>query len=146
MFVTTMLHDLGKLIVAIHAPDDWRAISERAEKEHLSISRAEDDYWGIDHGVIGALVLKSWNLPLQLTEPVNWHHYPGLAGEHIRLTSILSLADALYYEFDADAPPHTCNYHELLSALNMQEDLAVEAAREAVSDERVDQLVQTLLG
>ncbi len=95
LFTAGLLHDLGKLIIALHRPNDWEAIEALADKDELTCSVAEDRYWGIDHAVIGALVLKAWDFPSSLMEPVNWHHAPVLAGEFQSRATLVGLADAL---------------------------------------------------
>ena len=82
LFTAGLLHDLGKMIVAMHAPEDWTAIAALRKEKGMAFHKAEDAWWGIEHGVVGALVLKSWNLPLDLHEPVNWHHAPLAAPDH----------------------------------------------------------------
>ncbi len=95
LFTVGLLHDLGKLIIALHRPQDWEAIEALAKRDELTCSVAEDRYWGVDHAVIGALVLKAWDFPFSLLEPVSWHHAPNLAGEFQSRAMLVSLADAL---------------------------------------------------
>ncbi|MBN2139714.1 MAG: HDOD domain-containing protein [Desulfovibrionaceae bacterium] len=95
MFTAGLLHDLGKLIVAMYRPERWVEINALAAKLGLSDSEAEDRYWGLDHGVVGSLTLKSWDFPPELCEPVNWHHSPELAPEFKAEASLLCLADGL---------------------------------------------------
>lgn len=95
LFTAGMLHDLGKLIIAQRAPQDWLAINRLILAEELPAAEAEDRHWGLDHGVVGALVLKAWNLPQELTEPINWHHDPDLSPDNAAAARCLCLADAL---------------------------------------------------
>jgi putative nucleotidyltransferase with HDIG domain len=82
LFTVGLLHDIGKLIKALKRPEDWEAIHDMAEDGEMSDSEAEEEYWGLDHAVVGALVLRSWDLPDDLVEPVNWHHSPALSPGH----------------------------------------------------------------
>lgn len=95
LFTAGMLHDFGKLLTAIHRPDDWAMIHETAQEKGIPYRRAEEEHWGMEHGVIGAMTLNSWNLPRDLTEPVNWHHSPEHAPDHSVQAKIICLADAL---------------------------------------------------
>ena len=95
LFTAGMLHDFGKLLTAIHAPADWTAIHERMAATGISYSQAEEEHWAIEHGVIGAMTLNAWNLPRDLTEPVNWHHSPEHAPDHVTPSKLLCLADGL---------------------------------------------------
>lgn len=95
LFTAGLLHDIGKLIVGLKRPEDWRNIQAIKEEQECNDSEAEDEYWGLDHAVVGALLLKYWDLPPELVEPVNWHHSPALAPEQQSAASIVCLADAL---------------------------------------------------
>jgi len=93
-YTAGLLHDLGKLLIAAYRPDDWAAIRQLARDEKLMDSEAEELLLGLDHGVVGARLLSFWDLPMALTEPINWHHAPHLAGEHERAALVVHVADA----------------------------------------------------
>ncbi|MGE4290895.1 MAG: HDOD domain-containing protein [Desulfovibrio sp.] len=95
LFTAGLLHDLGKLITALYRPEHWLAMEDLAKVKNLPAHKAEDEYWGLDHGVIGSLVLKSWDFPPELYEPVNWHHAPRLAGVFSGDAAMLGMADAI---------------------------------------------------
>ncbi|WP_147820914.1 HDOD domain-containing protein [Salidesulfovibrio onnuriiensis] len=100
LFTAGLLHDIGKLIVALKRPEDWEGIYAIREENECTDSEAEDEYWGLDHAVVGSLLLKYWDLPPDLVEPVNWHHSPALAPEQQSAASIICLADALVHCLD----------------------------------------------
>lgn len=93
-YTAGLLHDLGKLLIAAYRPEDWAAIRQMARDEKLMDSEAEELLLGLDHGVVGARLLTFWDLPMALTEPINWHHAPYLAGEHERAALVVHVADA----------------------------------------------------
>lgn len=97
-----LLHDLGKLLIASLRPDDWTAIRSLAVLEGMTDAEAEEAHWGIDHGMVGARLLSYWDLPPALTEPVNWHHAPDLAGEFRREATIVNVADGMLHCFIED--------------------------------------------
>lgn len=101
LFTAGLLHDVGKLLMALFAPEDWKAVHGRVMLENISFRRAEDEHWGLDHGLVGALALKGWNLPEGLTEPVSWHHAPSACPQpHRAAAVILHLADAIAWDMD----------------------------------------------
>lgn len=97
MFTAGLLHDVGKLIIAIHEPRHWKTVERLAREKECALHRAEDAYWGLDHALIGAMTLKTWFLPISLTEPINWHHSPDQAQEFLLQARLLRLADALVH-------------------------------------------------
>ncbi len=115
LYTAGLLHDLGKLLIAAFAPGAWlniRALRDTGRALHsddtgeqrraedalpLTDRDAEDRYWGVDHAVVGAHALAYWNLPEALTEPINWHHQPLLAGKYQPAATLLELADCLLH-------------------------------------------------
>ncbi|MFO7817071.1 MAG: HDOD domain-containing protein [Thermodesulfobacteriota bacterium] len=96
LFTIGILHDLGKLITVIYNKDAWIQINNLARKEDLPLHVAEDKFWGIDHALIGGMLLQQWNLPDWVTEPVNWHHAPEMASSRHRFASrIIHVANSL---------------------------------------------------
>ncbi|WP_319542711.1 HDOD domain-containing protein [uncultured Pseudodesulfovibrio sp.] len=144
MFTVGLLHDIGKLIIALKRPDDWLAIQELAEDEELIDSVAEENYWGLDHAVVGALVLKSWDLPADLVEPVNWHHSPALAPEHFLESNIICLADAVAHTVEDPEGFYAEKVEELCSDVEVDMDDIMETAEEMFESDDVEQFVKTL--
>lgn len=143
MFTAGLLHDIGKLIVAMRRPEDWEAIQALCEDRECPENEAEDEYWGLDHAVVGALVLKYWDLPPELVEPVNWHHVPALAPEHQSAASIICLANALVHCLDQG---DECS-DEVISAcgeFRLDVDEVVEMAQEAMESDTVEHFLGML--
>jgi putative nucleotidyltransferase with HDIG domain len=95
MYTAGLLHDMGKLFTVLMRPKDWTAICDRARIRNLPLHVAEEEYWGIDHALIGAMALRYWNLPDEITEPISWHHAPDKAPDSVVEPAVLALADTL---------------------------------------------------
>lgn len=144
LYASGMLHDLGKLVTALHAPDDWLAIEELVKAKAMSYAQAEEEYWGLDHGVIGALVLKAWNLPASLSEPVNWHHSPESSPDHRREASLLHLADSALSAGKEQTDTGAWPWTELADSLGLAAEDIVQTAEAALSDESLATLVSEI--
>ncbi|MGE4552166.1 MAG: HDOD domain-containing protein [Desulfovibrionaceae bacterium] len=151
LFTAGLLHDLGKLVTALYRPEAWEGIRALAREEDLADVVAEEHYWGLDHAVIGSLVLKSWDFPPALTEPLNWHHSPELAGDYRPQATVLCLADLLSHEQEPEAEPDPAaeagRHMRVKSACR---DLGLDAAvlraelDEVANDEAVGQFAAAL--
>ncbi|MFW5487843.1 MAG: HDOD domain-containing protein [Desulfovibrio sp.] len=142
-FTAGLLHDMGKLITAIHSWDDYTAILHLISEKNLAPCRAEDLYWGLDHGVVGGLVLRAWKLPAQLSEPVNWHHNPELAPEYQTEALLIGLSDGLIHSVLDDFPASD-GCEVLIKALKVGNESAQQAAQDALDDTHFDHFISCL--
>lgn len=142
MFTAGLLHDLGKLILFIQRPDDWAAIDALAKKGNMSFFLAEDEYWGVDHGVIGSLLLKSWGLPEVLCEAVNWHHAPDLCRDYRRQALVLGIADGLVHLMTGGETPQTANLQDMCESYGEERDELLALVEAALEPEKVELFVK----
>lgn len=126
LYTAGVLHDLGKLLTALHRPDDWRTVQALASERGLAYSEAEEEHWGIEHGVVGAMVMGAWNLPQDLTEPVNWHHAPMHSPAHRREALVLCVADALAHVAAGRGEPVNCPWRQVLTKFSLDPDATLE--------------------
>jgi len=92
MFVSGLLHDLGRLILYIHFPDESRNIIARSRTRFNLLYNEEKDCLGCDHAQVGKQLMKQWKLPLILENNVFYHHKPSEAPQPVPAT-IVHLAD-----------------------------------------------------
>ena len=73
-FVAGLLHDVGRLLIAIALPDESARIANRAAQEGCSTAEAESEILGFTHAELSADALVAWNLPLPIQEAARDHH------------------------------------------------------------------------
>jgi len=90
LLVSALLHDLGKVVMA----DAYPGYIERMADPSLSPgerAHAERREYGVDHAVIGGVLLRRWRFPQVIAKAVERHHSPDAEGE----AAIVCLADGL---------------------------------------------------
>lgn len=95
-FTAGLVHDVGKLIVALSVPDDFKQIVSEAGNSELSFHAIEKKRLGMTHAELGAYLLGVWGLPIPVVEAVAFHHQSGLAVDGpFDVVAAVHVADAL---------------------------------------------------
>ncbi|MBK9169269.1 MAG: HDOD domain-containing protein [Bryobacterales bacterium] len=94
-FVAGLLHDIGKLLAATAAPEEFTLAMTRCEVNGMPFTEYEADQLGVRHAELSRLVLERWNLPVPIRDAVAYHHDPALAdGGSLNLAHLVEAADA----------------------------------------------------
>lgn len=93
--VAALLHDIGKVVLGLKFPEEYRQIMADAENEGTFIFEAEKKLLNINHADAGGWIAKKWNFPVNLVEPIEYHHKPHLSRTVPLQTAIVHFADVL---------------------------------------------------
>ncbi len=74
VFSASLLHDIGKLIIAIKFKDDFNAIIKLAAESKKVYAEAEKEILDISHADVGYFLTKEWNYPASICTPIRFHH------------------------------------------------------------------------
>jgi putative nucleotidyltransferase with HDIG domain len=92
--VTSLLHDVGKLVL-LHAYPGYPSQVHRGARTPEERVHAERRELGVDHALVGGVLIRRWGLPASLATPIERHHNPDAEGE----AAFIRLADMLaHYE------------------------------------------------
>jgi HD-like signal output (HDOD) protein len=73
LFTVAILQNIGKLVLAIYFKEEFQEINAIKTSEDLPTREAERRVLGTTHAEIGALVLKRFNIPADISDAVRYH-------------------------------------------------------------------------
>ena len=73
-FIMGLVHDIGKLPIAMNLPDQFESILKEIAISGAPMSEIEHRQLGYDHTEVGALILSEWKMPQSLIDVVRGHH------------------------------------------------------------------------
>ncbi len=94
LFVSGLLHDLGRVLLFIYFPEDSLNILSYSRDSDKLLFEVENEYLGCNHTHFGKHLMQHWNLPATLENNIFYHHNPS-AAEHKIPATIVHLADII---------------------------------------------------
>ncbi|MFO7653878.1 MAG: HDOD domain-containing protein [Candidatus Krumholzibacteriia bacterium] len=94
-FLAGLLHDIGKLVLNLQAPERFDEVVQVVYNESRSFADTEREILGFDHAQVGALLVNKWKLPPMLEQIIGDHHEPGRFAPENPLLLYLDLANHL---------------------------------------------------
>ena len=94
LFVSGLLHDLGRVLLYIYFPEDSLNILSYSRESDKLLYEVENEYLDCNHTHFAKHLMQRWKLPLILVNNVLYHHNPSAAQLPIPAT-IVHLADII---------------------------------------------------
>ncbi|HUH67270.1 MAG TPA: HDOD domain-containing protein [Syntrophales bacterium] len=94
-YVAGLIHDIGKVVMALEFTKAYEAALASADAEHISISQAEKKFFAENHPALGGYLAERWRFPKKLSEAILYHHQPRSAVLFPLETAIVHVADIL---------------------------------------------------
>jgi len=143
-FVVGLLHDIGKLILAICAPEDFAKCINFAVNNNCLFVEAENELLGANHTDIAAWINDRWKLPADFAVVLTNHHKNiKESGENAGLVAIVKFADVLArglqlgHACDNSMPLLEDDVWDLLKMTPQKLDAILAASHEAMQDSMV---------
>jgi HD-like signal output (HDOD) protein len=107
-FVAGLMHDVGRLLIAVGLPEEYGGVLDHHRRENQSIAESELAVLGFAHPELSGEALACWNLPAPIQAAVREHHAPpetGPGGE-LPLSSVIAAADVYVNSIGVSVLPH----------------------------------------
>ena len=100
LFIVGLLHDIGKVVLDQFFHEEYQeALEKTGCLESDSVCAAEENYFGMDHGEVGSILLKRWNFPDSMCTLVALDHKTDIPeGVDPADVAMLHIADILSKE------------------------------------------------
>ena len=125
-YLAGLLHDMGKIILALGAPERFAEALRLAADSGHPLHLVEKEILHVSHAEVGAFLLGSWGLPLPIVAAVAYHHKPAAAAsDDVDLTVAVHVASALVDGADQAGAARSADQLDTatLEALGMAQEL-----------------------
>jgi len=95
LYVAGLLHGIGRLILALHKPDEFRQCLINSHDFSQPLEDAELEIFGTTDAFIAFEILKSWHFPESICNAVKYFRSPEAAPDEFR--EIAALTQFAYY-------------------------------------------------
>lgn len=96
VFIGGLMQNIGQLVLARSHPELFQEILSDSAREQKPYHEVERRLLGFDHGELGALLIREWNLSAELEEAVRWHHRFAQEGAgNPRMAAMIALGEEL---------------------------------------------------
>jgi putative nucleotidyltransferase with HDIG domain len=117
LLVGALLHDIGKLVLEQAYPSYPEAVHGDASTPDARV-RAEQATLGLDHAVVGGVILRRWGMPEEIAAMVERHHSAAAEGP----AAVLRLADMVaHYAHAHPVDPQLMEHAALAAGLSAEQ-------------------------
>jgi putative nucleotidyltransferase with HDIG domain len=114
-FTAGLLHDVGKVLLAVNLPGRYAKTLILAKKNKTSLVEEEYKEFDTSHAELGTHLLESWELPIRILEAIMWHHSPDhFSSEKLAPRAAVFIANTLVR---GDTSPSSTDKSETVSSL-----------------------------
>ena len=104
-FTSGLLHDVGKLLIAVAMPEQFEALYKAYETGGESADDCEWSLLGVSPAEISGAIMKKWKLPEPIQQGVEFHHSPDEADRgKLHLAHVVEAADHYVNSFGLGMP------------------------------------------
>ncbi len=95
-FLIGLLHDMGKVILAVYFPTEYKTVLREANESQTPLYLKENERFGLDHAMIAGMLMEQWNFPDSIAIPCRFHHNSSVCDPKYQIQAIeIEIADNL---------------------------------------------------
>lgn len=91
-YTVGLLHDIGKTAIDEVFDHQYAKVLSAVETKQITLQKAEHQVFGFDHAQIGAALMRSWDFPEEIIEPVEFQFDPLGAKNFQKMACMLHLS------------------------------------------------------
>ena len=96
IFIGGLMQNIGQLVLARSHPELFQEILNESTERSLPYHEIERLRLGFDHGELGALLIREWNLSEDLEDAVRWHHnFQADDARNARIAAMIALGEEI---------------------------------------------------
>ncbi len=96
VFIGGLMQNIGQLVLARSHPELFQEILTVSADTGRPYHDVEKEILGFDHGALGALLIREWNLSLELEQAVRWHHdFAHEDAQNTRVAAMIALGEEI---------------------------------------------------
>lgn len=99
-FTAGLLHDIGKLVMAVYFPQAFSQAHESSDSSSVDSLQAERLALGMDHAALGGEVATRWHFPAEIRAAVALHHAEAGDGVKRTLIDVVYIANLFAHALD----------------------------------------------
>jgi len=141
-YVAGLLHDIGRLVLMLEAPEQYAAIIKESKTKKINLQEIERKHLGFDHSEVGYELAKQWGLPEYLQSVIRYHHIPGKEQKHQDMTMVVHFSDIIANQSQAKNHPGSSDYE--MNETNFEEMGFTGKVIESIIQAMESQLEETL--
>ncbi|HPF71780.1 MAG TPA: HDOD domain-containing protein [Candidatus Krumholzibacteria bacterium] len=106
VFIGGLMQNIGQLVLARSHPELFQEILGESSRLQQPYHEVERRLLGFDHGELGALLIREWNLTAELEQAVRWHHrYDHEDAQNARMAAMIALGEEVALCSGAEPDP-----------------------------------------
>jgi len=138
--VAGLMHDIGKTILNLAKPEEYRHVAERVYNQQRTYFESEQELLQFTHCDVGAFLVTQWNFPIEFGKAIYYHHrLTGIDADrvdplHVKFIALVDLANQMMHRLGI-------GYRSPREDLDLSELTSWRLLGIQLEQERIDSLV-----